>query len=72
MLFCIYFHIISCADFFSSKGLQIPSVSVCLSSILHTLKKSMFIHDTLSTEIKGREAYFDQILTTTIAFLLQI
>lgn len=27
MLFCIYFYVVSCADFISSRGLQIPSGS---------------------------------------------
>ena len=50
MLFGIYFHIVSCADFISSRGLQIASGSCCFAVFrkikIKNIKICLSIHDT--------------------------
>lgn len=50
-LFGIYFHIVSCANFISSRRLQIPSGSSCCFAVfrkikIKNIKICLSIHDT--------------------------
>lgn len=72
-LFYIYLHVVSCANVISSRGRQISGRSSCCFAVFRVfLHVKMCTFRNSSTHMKGRETCSDQILTTTIAFLLQM